>query len=68
MVGRFVSEFGMEAYPNHQTLAKYISKEHLYPQSQMVECHNKADLASKKLPYYVFDNLKITGPFDMHNW
>ncbi|KAH3688842.1 hypothetical protein WICPIJ_000177 [Wickerhamomyces pijperi] len=67
LVGRFVSEFGMEAYPNYKTLAMYISKENLYPQSPAVECHNKADLAIKKLPYYVFDNLKITR-FDLHNW
>ena len=44
--GRFVSEFGMEAFPNYRTIDSYLPDAKLdidrYPQSSTVDFHNKA--------------------------
>ena len=44
LVGRFVSEFGMEAFPDIKTIKGYLPKGSAeeYPQSSIIEFHNKA--------------------------
>ena len=45
LIGRFVSEFGMEAFPNVETIDSYLPKgsTERYPQSSTIDFHNRAD-------------------------
>jgi beta-mannosidase len=44
LIGRFVSEFGMEAFPSVMTIDSYLPKGSMerYPQSSTINLHNKA--------------------------
>lgn len=66
--GRFVSEFGMEALPSIKTYKACITDpKQLYPQSEYVDHHNKADGFERRLALYVIENIKITS-FDLDSW
>lgn len=67
LVGRFVSEFGMQAMPHYRTLQECITEKELYPQSSTVEYHNKAQGFLKKLSFYVNDNVRILNN-DLISW
>ena len=71
MVGRFVSEFGMEAYPNIETIDGYLlegnSDEERFPQSSTVEFHNKAAGNERRLALYLAENIPYTmKPFEQY--
>jgi beta-mannosidase len=68
LAGRFVSEFGMEAYPSVKTIDSYLcgenSGENINPTersafSKTVEFHNKATGGARKLAMYLVDNLRF---------
>jgi beta-mannosidase len=60
MGGRFVSEFGMEAYPHLSTLDKCITKdEDRYPGSMAMDFRNKAIGHERRLVSYVAENFRI---------
>jgi beta-mannosidase len=60
MGGRFVSEFGMEAYPHISTLEKYITREEdRYPGSMAMDFRNKAIGHERRLVSYVAENFRI---------
>lgn len=60
MGGRFVSEFGMEAYPHMETLEKSITLEDdRYPGSMAMDFRNKAIGHERRLVSYVAENYKI---------
>ncbi|KAK7991290.1 glycoside hydrolase [Apiospora saccharicola] len=60
MGGRFVSEFGMEAYPHVETLEKCITrKEDRYPGSMAMDFHNKAIGHERRLVSYVSENFRL---------
>lgn len=60
MGGRFVSEFGMEAYPHLETLEKCISSaEDRYPGSMAMDFRNKAIGHERRLVSYVAENFRI---------
>ncbi|KAK8085836.1 glycoside hydrolase [Apiospora hydei] len=60
MGGRFVSEFGMEAYPHLETLEKCITrKEDRYPGSMAMDFRNKAIGHSRRLVSYVTENFRL---------
>jgi beta-mannosidase len=60
MGGRFVSEFGMEAYPHLETLEKSITREEdRYPGSMAMDFRNKAIGHERRLVSYVAENFKI---------
>lgn len=60
MGGRFVSEFGMEAYPHLETIEKCISKEEdRYPGSMAMDFRNKAIGHERRLVSYVAENFRI---------
>ncbi|KAF2713938.1 glycoside hydrolase family 2 protein [Pleomassaria siparia CBS 279.74] len=60
MGGRFVSEFGMEAYPHLETLGKSIAREEdRYPGSMAMDFRNKAIGHERRLVSYVAENFKI---------
>jgi beta-mannosidase len=57
--GRFNSEFGMEAFPHIETIKAYCNdKTQLYPQSHVLDFHNKADGHERRLATYVVENFR----------
>ncbi|KAL2817716.1 glycoside hydrolase superfamily [Aspergillus cavernicola] len=60
MGGRFVSEFGMEAYPHMYTINAFINNpEEKYHQSLTMDFHNKARDHERRLGFYILQNFKI---------
>lgn len=60
MGGRFVSEFGMEAYPHLETIESSITQpEQRYPGSMSMDFHNKAIGHERRLLTYVAENFQI---------
>ena len=60
MGGRFVSEFGMEAYPHMETLEQCITREEdRYPGSMAMDFRNKAIGHERRLISYVAENFRI---------
>ncbi|KAL1801221.1 hypothetical protein ACET3X_001563 [Alternaria dauci] len=58
--GRFVSEFGMEAYPHLSTLESCITREEdRYPGSMAMDFHNKAIGHERRLISYLAENFRI---------
>ncbi|USP79454.1 carbohydrate-binding module family 35 protein [Curvularia clavata] len=58
--GRFVSEFGMEAYPHVSTIERCITrKEDRYPGSMAMDFRNKAIGHERRLISYVTENFRI---------
>ncbi|KAH8830756.1 glycoside hydrolase family 2 protein [Flagelloscypha sp. PMI_526] len=63
LAGRFVSEFGMEAYPNIRTAEGWLGEgpdaaDNRYPQSRFTVNHNKADGFERRLELYLMENFK----------
>ncbi|KAM0515267.1 hypothetical protein ACHAPE_006224 [Trichoderma viride] len=59
MGGRFVSEFGMEAYPHLSTTRRMASDPaQLYPGSMVLDFHNKAIGHERRMMSYVVDNFR----------
>ena len=57
--GRFNSEFGMEAFPHLDTIKYYVTDEtQLYPQSHMIDFHNKADGHERRIATYLVENFR----------
>ena len=65
LVGRFVSEFGMEAFPNVKTIDAFLplgkDDPDRYPQSSTVDFHNKADGHERRIALYLVENMRY-GP------
>ncbi|KAI0388799.1 glycoside hydrolase family 2 protein [Xylariaceae sp. FL0594] len=58
--GRFISEFGMQAYPHVETTRRMITvKEQRYPGSMMMDFRNKAIDHERRLATYVSENFTI---------
>ena len=69
LAGRFVSEFGMEGFPNIKTIDSYLPKgQHdadRYPQSSTVDFHNKADGHERRIALYLVENMRYQfEPFE----
>ena len=69
--GRFVSEFGMEAFPDIRTTDSYLKDANLnsdrYPQSSTVDFHNKAAGHEGRLALYLTQNIRYTlEPFEQY--
>ena len=57
--GRFNSEFGMEAFPHIDTIKHYCTDpKQLYPQSHMLDFHNKADGHERRIATYLVENFR----------
>lgn len=57
--GRFNSEFGMEAFPHIDTIKHYCTDpSQLYPQSHMLDFHNKADGHERRIATYLVENFR----------
>ncbi|KAF7332163.1 Beta-mannosidase B [Mycena kentingensis (nom. inval.)] len=68
LAGRFVSEFGMEAYPNMRTVDHWLGGDtsERYPQSRVNVNHNKASGFERRLELYLIENFKHA--FDMESY
>jgi beta-mannosidase len=65
--GRFNSEFGMAAFPVLQTIEGYVTDTtDLYPQSRVLDFHNKADGHERRIGAYVLENFR-NAP-DLATW
>lgn len=62
LVGRFVSEFGMEAFPSVKTIDDYLplgkNDPDRYPQSSTVDFHNKATGHERRIALYLVENMR----------
>ncbi|KAI0824742.1 glycoside hydrolase family 2 protein [Trametes gibbosa] len=68
LAGRFVSEFGMEGYPNIRTVDYWLAgdKSERFPQSRTMCNHNKADGFERRLELYLVENFKHA--FDIESY
>ncbi|KAI0082455.1 glycoside hydrolase family 2 protein [Panus rudis PR-1116 ss-1] len=68
LAGRFVSEFGMEGYPNIRTVDYWLGgdKAERFPQSRTMNNHNKADGFERRLELYLVENFKHA--FDIESY
>ncbi|KAL9132022.1 MAG: hypothetical protein Q9217_000150 [Psora testacea] len=69
--GRFVSEFGMQAFPDIKTTRKFSldsnSDPDMYAASSTISCHNKAIGHDRRLAIYLAENLRYRfEPFDYY--
>lgn len=68
LAGRFVSEFGMQGYPDIRTVDYWLGgdKAERYPQSRTMNNHNKADGFERRLELYLMENFKHA--FDIESY
>ncbi|KAK3303117.1 glycoside hydrolase family 2 protein [Chaetomium strumarium] len=60
MGGRFVSEFGMVAYPHADTIQRFVADpRERYPGSRTMDFHNKAVTHERRLLAYVGENFRL---------
>lgn len=60
LTGRFVSEFGMLAYPSVRSVPRFITDpSQRHPQSAAMELHNKAEGGIRRMALYVLENLRL---------
>lgn len=60
LTGRFVSEFGMLAYPSLRSVPRFVTDPaQRHPQSAVMELHNKAEGSVHRMARYVLENLRI---------
>lgn len=69
LVGRFVSEFGMEAFPNIKTIESFLplgkDDPDRFAQSSTVDFHNKADGHERRIALYLVENFRYApDPFE----
>lgn len=62
LIGRFVSEFGMEGFPSINTIDGYLPKgredSDRYPQSSTIDFHNKASGHARRIALYLVENIR----------
>lgn len=68
LAGRFVSEFGMQGYPDIRTVDYWLGGDaaERFPQSRSSNNHNKADGFERRLELYLMENFKHA--FDMESY
>ena len=65
--GRFNSEFGMEAFPHIATIKKFVERdEDLYPQSHVLDFHNKADGHERRIATYLVENVRTATKLEAY--
>lgn len=62
--GRFVSEFGMEAFPVMETIVNFASPTELYPQSRTLDFHNKDAGGPRRIAPYLIENVRIVADLE----
>ncbi|WP_235932493.1 beta-mannosidase [Dictyobacter arantiisoli] len=61
LAGRFVSEFGMEAFPVMETIKEFAPESEWYPQSRTLDFHNKDAGGPRRLAPYIVDNVRVAA-------
>jgi beta-mannosidase len=65
--GRFNSEFGMEAFPHLATIKKFVEHDaDLYPQSHVIDFHNKADGHERRIATYLVENVRTATSLEAY--
>ncbi|KAL3250411.1 hypothetical protein ABHI18_011215 [Aspergillus niger] len=65
--GRFNSEFGMEAFPHLSTIEYFVENEKdKYPQSHVLDFHNKADGHERRIATYLVENLRTATDLETY--
>lgn len=64
--GRFVSEFGMQSYPDLKLIESFTPPVERYPQSRTIEFHNKAAGGPERLGHYLIENVRY--PIDLADY
>ncbi|OIW25685.1 beta-mannosidase precursor [Coniochaeta ligniaria NRRL 30616] len=68
LVGRFVSEFGMLGLPAAKSISRFVTDPaQRYPQSAVLDSHNKADGSERRLALYVMENIRVDS-MDLDSW
>lgn len=62
--GRFVSEFGLAAYPVMSTIIAFTGEDERYVGSRTMEYHNKATGGPRRLAAYQTDNMRPVSKLD----
>jgi len=67
--GRFVSEFGMEAFPCLATIKSFCTNpDELYPGSKTLDFHNKAAGHERKIATYLAENFRLSPNAGLEEW
>lgn len=66
--GRFVSEFGMEAFPVMETIAHFAAPPELYPQSRTLDFHNKDAGGPRRIAPYLIENVRIVADLEGYSY
>lgn len=65
--GRFNSEFGMEAFPHLETIRSFVEEEKdLYPESRIMDFHNKAAGHERRLATYLVENVRTATKLEAY--
>jgi beta-mannosidase len=65
--GRFNSEFGMEAFPHIDTIKAFCTDtSQLFPQSRVLDFHNKADRHERRIATYLVENFRTVTSLEGH--
>lgn len=67
-VGRFISEFGMQAFPSMETLTMFTDVSERNPHSRVVEYHNKLVDGPRRLAVYVNDTVPTPEALDAYTY
>jgi beta-mannosidase len=62
--GRFVSEFGMQAFPVMETIKDFAEPAEFYPQSRTLDFHNKDAGGPRRLAPYLIENVRIVADLE----
>lgn len=66
--GRFNSEFGMEAFPHIATIEHFVTdSSQRFPQSHVIDFHNKADGHERRIATYLAENFRIKS-YDLRSY
>jgi len=67
--GRFVSEFGMQAFPCVATIKSFCTNpSELYPGSKTLDFHNKADGHERRIATYLAENFRLSPNAGLEEW
>ena len=62
-VGRFLSEYGMQSFPDLKTIKTFAHEDDLSVDSDVMKAHQKASLGTGNLIQYIEDHYTLNGEF-----
>ena len=62
-VGRFMSEYGMQSFPDIKTIKTFAHEDDLSVDSDVMKAHQKASLGTGNLIQYIEDHYTLNGEF-----